>query len=68
MNGNAGGSLGGPWTQDGMTQDQLRAAAVHGQFTNEEMPARKPMRLDALPPPSGKTRKKKKGYNMMEQY
>ena len=60
-----------PWQMDPLSDDQLRAAQVHGQISQEEFPTRKPMRLDALPLGGGgpSTRKKgKKKVNTMEQY
>ncbi len=49
--------------------EQLRAAQVHGQISNQEEPlVRKPTRLESLPPPGAKSAKKKgrgKQYNNM---
>ena len=62
-------NVGGAW-QDEPNPDQLRAAAVHGTLPTDEMLYRKPTRLDALPlTPVGSAsrKKKKKGYNTMDQ-
>ena len=42
---------------------ELRAAQVHGQIHNDEGLVRKPTRLDALPPVTGKRPKKKRGFD-----
>ena len=54
------------WQQDPMTEEQIRAAHVHGQISSEEFPMRKPTRLQSLAPPSAKARKKKRHVNTME--
>ena len=59
-NGNHGGYHGYEDNMEPMSKD-LRAAQVHGQIHNDEGMVRKPTRLDALPPVTGKRSKKKKG-------
>ena len=66
-NGHQSAPRSGGWHQDAVNEDQLRAAAVHGQMSNDDYPVRKPMRLESLAPTSGGGRKKKRN-NMMEQY
>ncbi len=60
----------GSWHgQEEANPDHLRAAAVHGTMPvpSDDVLMRKPTRLDALPPASAKPKKKKKGYNTMDQ-
>ena len=45
------------------------AAAVHGQLNAQDEPMRKPMRLESLAQPSaGRSKKKRRQENIMEQY
>ncbi len=69
MNGHVSPRNAGGWEEE-PSSEQLRAAAVHGQFPNEDFLMRKPTRLDAIQPlgaPSAKSKKKKKQYNLMDQ-
>lgn len=56
------------WQGEQITDDHLRAAHVHGQMGSDEMPLRKPTRLESLPQASGRARKKKKHVNTMEAF
>ena len=60
------------WQNDPMSQDQMRAAQVHGQMSlnnDDQMMMAKPARLEAIPLASAQKpkKKKKKQINTMEQ-